>query len=52
VEEYQSKYPFALALVRSRTNDRPSGFDDYFRASADWTEVKRTETATLYRRKR
>jgi hypothetical protein len=45
VKAWEKQWPFSLALVRSE-----SGFDEYFRKSAHWTEVKRTETATLYRR--
>jgi hypothetical protein len=49
MREWQQRYgPFSLALVRT-----DSGFDRYFRASADWEPVKpeHTEPATLYRRK-
>jgi hypothetical protein len=37
---------FAFALTRTGT-----GFDDYFRTSPDWQTVKRTDTATFYKRK-
>lgn len=44
IEAWQKRWPFDLALVRSG-----SGFDKYFH-NTGWTEVKRTNTATLYRR--
>jgi hypothetical protein len=38
--------PFDFALTRTG-----SGFDEHFKASADWVEVKRTTTATFYKRR-
>jgi hypothetical protein len=46
MRQWEREYPFALALVRTGP-----GFDDYFRTSTEWRAVRRTETATLYRRR-
>ncbi len=46
LKEMESKYgPFESALTRTG-----SGFDSYFRTSPEWTIIRETPTATLYRR--
>ncbi len=46
VRAWERRYPpFALALTRSG-----SGYDRYFAGEPGWEAVRRTETATLYRR--
>lgn len=48
IEGWEKRYGrFDFALVRTG-----SGFEAYFAKSPDWISVKRTETATFYRRKR
>ncbi|HEX4607520.1 MAG TPA: hypothetical protein VH092_04875 [Urbifossiella sp.] len=48
VAGWEARYGrFDFALTRSGT-----GFDDYFRAAPGWELVKRTETASFYRRTR
>lgn len=48
--DWQSQYGrFDFALTTS--TDRDSGYDWYFRTSPDWTVVRRTDTASLYKRK-
>jgi hypothetical protein len=41
------RFDFALTA----TTDRDAGFDWYFRTSPGWERVRRTDTATLYRRR-
>jgi hypothetical protein len=48
--EWQQQYgKFAFALTT--TTDRDAGYDWYFRTSDEWECVKKTQTASLYRRK-
>jgi hypothetical protein len=42
---------FDFALVRTCNAPGDIGFDNYFRASPAWEPIKRTATATFYRRK-
>lgn len=41
------RFDFALTT----THDRDVGYDGYFRTSGEWELVKKTDTATLYRRR-
>ena len=48
IEGWEKRYgKFDFALVRTG-----NGFEAYFATSPEWINVKRTETATFYRRKR
>ena len=48
--EWQVEYgPFDFALTR--TTDRATGYEAFFRTSAAWVVVEKTSTATFYRRK-
>jgi len=47
IRDYQQRYGnFDLALVRTG-----SGFDAFFESQSDWQLIRKTGTATLYRRK-
>ncbi len=48
--KWQAQYgTFDFALTS--TTDREMGFDWYFRTSGEWEVVRKTDTATLYKRK-
>jgi hypothetical protein len=50
MRKWQAQYgQFDFALTT--TTDREVGYDWYFRTSGEWEVVKKTDTATLYRRK-
>jgi hypothetical protein len=46
-QEQFGRFDFALTT----TTDRDAGYDWFFRTSGEWEVVRRTDTATLYRRK-
>jgi hypothetical protein len=46
IESWDNRYHFDFALVHSR-----SAFERYFDQAPDWAIVKRTDAATLYRRR-
>ena len=46
-QERFGRFDFALTA----TTDRDQGYDWYFRTSGEWEPVRRTDTASLYRRR-